>query len=113
MPLSLPTHQTAVDVADVVSGVVLALPQILKAFTPALTLVMCVAMGLEQPSWQLLLSLLLIAGGTTRWEGVGHMGHVCCTPCASHAYPCRHIHGSVQEIQTRSWDHVHAGIPVC
>lgn len=40
-------------------------PQILKAFTPALTLLLCVLSGLEQPQWPLLLSVLLIAMGTT------------------------------------------------
>mmetsp|Transcript_23309 Transcript_23309/g.59602 ORF Transcript_23309/g.59602 Transcript_23309/m.59602 type:complete len:393 (-) Transcript_23309:96-1274(-) len=38
--------------------------QILKAFTPALTLVLCVLAGLERPQWPLALSVLLIAGGT-------------------------------------------------
>ncbi|KAL6751170.1 hypothetical protein V8C86DRAFT_2784101 [Haematococcus lacustris] len=38
--------------------------QILKAFTPALTLLLCVLAGLERPQWPLLLSVSLIAGGT-------------------------------------------------
>jgi hypothetical protein len=73
--------------------------QILKAFTPALTLLLCVLAGLERPRWPLLLSVLLIAGGTAGavliesgtpsfhmgwvvgcwvggWEGGAHLGHV-------------------------------------
>ncbi len=41
-------------------------PQILKAFTPALTLLLCVAAGLERPTIPLLSSVMLIAGGTAR-----------------------------------------------
>lgn len=40
--------------------------QILKAFTPALTLLLCVLFGLEKPQWPLALSVLFIAGGTAR-----------------------------------------------
>jgi hypothetical protein len=39
--------------------------QILKAFTPALTLVLCVGAGLERASWPLATSVMLIAGGTS------------------------------------------------
>ncbi len=41
-----------------------ATAQILKAFTPALTLLLCVAAGLERLTWPLSLSVLLIAVGT-------------------------------------------------
>jgi hypothetical protein len=40
-------------------------PQILKAFTPALTLVLCVGAGLERLTWPLATSVMLIAGGTS------------------------------------------------
>lgn len=36
----------------------------LQAFTPALTLLLCVLAGLERFTWPLLLSVLMIAGGT-------------------------------------------------
>ncbi|KAG2439132.1 hypothetical protein HXX76_004499 [Chlamydomonas incerta] len=38
--------------------------QILKAFTPAITLLLGVAVGLEAPDWRLLLAIGLITGGT-------------------------------------------------
>ncbi|KAG2427911.1 hypothetical protein HYH02_014513 [Chlamydomonas schloesseri] len=38
--------------------------QILKAFTPAITLLLGVAAGLEAPDWRLLLAIGLITGGT-------------------------------------------------
>jgi drug/metabolite transporter (DMT)-like permease len=38
--------------------------QILKAFTPALTLVLCVVAGLERLHWPLMLSIVLITFGT-------------------------------------------------
>ncbi|PNH09282.1 putative sugar phosphate/phosphate translocator [Tetrabaena socialis] len=38
--------------------------QIIKAFTPALTLLLCCAAGLERPHWPLLVSVAMIAGGT-------------------------------------------------
>ena len=38
--------------------------QILKAFTPALTLMLCVVVGLESLQWPLLLSIALITVGT-------------------------------------------------
>ncbi len=37
---------------------------LLQAFTPALTLLLCVLAGLERFTWPLLLSVLMIAGGT-------------------------------------------------
>ncbi|GIL62444.1 hypothetical protein Vafri_16672 [Volvox africanus] len=38
--------------------------QILKAFTPAITLALCVAAGLERPSGRLLVAIAMIVGGT-------------------------------------------------
>eukprot|EP00198_Chlamydomonas_reinhardtii_P006690 XP_001696026.1 predicted protein [Chlamydomonas reinhardtii] len=38
--------------------------QVLKAFTPAITLLLGVCVGLERPDWRLLLAIGLIAGGT-------------------------------------------------
>jgi hypothetical protein len=76
----------------------LPLLQILKAFTPALTLLLCVLAGLERPRWPLLLSVLLIAGGTAGavliesgtpsfhmgWVGVH--GHVALPPTPSYMH---------------------------
>ncbi|GFR52179.1 hypothetical protein Agub_g14716 [Astrephomene gubernaculifera] len=38
--------------------------QILKAFTPAITLLLCLAAGLERPAWPLVGAVGMIAGGT-------------------------------------------------
>lgn len=53
------------------------LMQILKAFTPALTLLLAVLTGLEAPRWPLAMSVLLIASGTTGAVLIGTMLPAC------------------------------------